>query len=65
MFQGDKRTLFGWFSHVYGGYTVGNGVILATRQLSQKKGSFQKYNHYMRVWATQTVYVYLHSNALH
>ena len=28
---GDKRTLFGLFRHVYGGFTVGNGVFLATR----------------------------------
>ena len=31
---GDKRTLFGWFWQVYGGYTgtVGNGVFLTKRQ---------------------------------
>ena len=28
---GDKRTLFGLFRHVYRGFTVGNGVFLATR----------------------------------
>ena len=27
----DKRTLFGLFRHVYRGFTVGNGVFLATR----------------------------------
>ena len=28
---GDKRTLFWLFRHVYRGFTVGNGVFLATR----------------------------------
>ena len=30
-YLGDKRTLFGLFRHVYRGFTVGNGVFLATR----------------------------------
>ena len=62
---GDKRTLFGLFRHVYRGYTVGNGVFLATRQRSQENVSFQQYNHDIRAGTIQTVYVYPHSNALH
>ena len=60
---GDKRTLFVWFERVYGGYTVGNEVFLATRQRSQENVCFQRYNHYIPVRTTQTVYVYLHSNS--
>ena len=62
---GDKRTLFGLFRHVYRGYTVGNGVFLATRQRSQENVSFQQYNHDICAGTIQTVYVYPHSNAFH
>ena len=60
---GDKRTLFVWFERVYGGYTVGNEVFLATRQRSQENVCFQRYKHHIPVRTTQTVYVYLHSNS--
>ena len=30
---GDKRTLFGLFRNLYRGFTVGNGVFLATRYI--------------------------------
>ena len=59
IYLGDKHALFGWFGHVYHGYTVGNGVFLATRQQSQENECFQQYNHDIHN------FIYIHSNALH
>ena len=50
--------------YVYRGYTVENGVFLATSQRSQENLSFQQYNHDIYTETIQTVYVYPHSNAL-